>query len=274
MHSRIYKILFIILFLTSSAGAQGFRGLSDTSHYTEPNNIDVRLFRTINNTRNGFSDAVIPITDKTLLPVSIVLPLGLIGIGRAGNNYYDENTGVLLMLSEITSTAVTFGMKTLIKRERPSVTLRNVHVNRGNSLTDRYSFPSGHTSMAFSIATSLTLRYTDKPAIIAGSFFYAVIIGYGRIYLGVHYPSDVFAGALIGAGSAALIFSLRKEIINGKNNLFNESGYPDANQKSLSAPVILGTFIAADLINFLILKNNRMRVSFSPDTKINFNYNF
>ncbi|TRZ51754.1 phosphatase PAP2 family protein, partial [bacterium] len=246
MTSNIYNLTFIIFFIASSVGAQGFRGLSDTSHYIEPKNIDARLFRTINNARNGFSDAIIPVTDISVLPVAIALPLGLMGVSRAGNNYYDENSGVLLALSEITSTALTFGIKNLIKRERPYVTLKYVYLNRGNSPVDRYSFPSGHSSVAFSIATSLTLRYSDKPVIIVGSFLYAAFVGYGRIYLGVHYPSDVLAGALIGAGSAALIYSLRKEIITGKNNLFNESGYPDANEKSVSAPIILGTFIFTD----------------------------
>jgi len=252
---RIKLFLFSILLttiLSNPVFSQGFRGIKSDTAYTEPQNIDVSLFRAINNGRNGFSSTVIPYFDKSLLPVSLALPIGFAGLSRANKNYYDENSAVLLGLSEITGTLLTAGIKYAVKRERPYVTLRDVYVKKDNSPTDRYSFPSGHTSMAFSIATLLTLRYPDKPAIIAGSFLYAGLIGYGRIYLGVHYPSDVLGGMLVGAGSAALIYSLRKEIIKGKNSLFNEKNRPDSNSEPLSAPAVLGLTIGADLLNQLI----------------------
>ena len=247
----IIPILFILT-LCQSTLSQGFRDIGIDTSISEPQNIDVSLFRTINNARNGFSNTVIPVSDKSVLPVSLVLPVGLAGLSRANKNYYDENSAVLLGLSEITSTLLTAGIKYTLKRDRPYVNLKNVYLNKDNSPTDRYSFPSGHTAMAFSIATLLTLRYPDKPAIIAGSFLYAGLIGYGRIYLGVHYPSDVLGGMLIGAGSAALIYSLRMEIIKGKNSLFNEKNRPDSNDETLSAPAILGLTIGADVLNRLI----------------------
>ncbi len=247
----IIPILFILT-LCQSTLSQGFRDIGIDTSISEPQNIDVSLFRTINNARNGFSNTVIPVSDKSVLPVSLVLPVGLAGLSRANKNYYDENSAVLLGLSEITSTLLTAGIKYTLKRDRPYVNLKNVYLNKDNSPTDRYSFPSGHTAMAFSIATLLTLRYPDKPAIIAGSFLYAGLIGYGRIYLGVHYPSDVLGGMLIGAGSAALIYSLRMEIIKGKNSLFNEKNRPDSNDETLSAPAILGLTIGADVLNQLI----------------------
>lgn len=248
---KIYLILSLILLFSQTSYTQGFRELD--SSFSRETNIDVKIFRTINNSRCGFSNTVIPITDKSVLPLSIVLPLGLAGISRINNNYYDENSGVLLFLSEITSAGVTFGMKQLFKRERPFVTLQNVYHNKYNSPTDRYSFPSGHTATAFSIATSLTLRYPDKPVIIAVSYLYAALVGYGRMYLGVHYPSDVLGGMIVGSGSAALIYSLRKEIIDLKNNMFNEKNRPDSNNTNLLfTPVILGLTIGADLLNNLI----------------------
>jgi len=249
------KIILFVSFQFISLSfiySQGFRtlGQSDTA-YIEPKNIDVSLFRAINNGRNGFSNTIIPISDKSVLPVSIALPVGLAGISRANKNYYDENTAVLLALSEITGTAFTFGIKNIIKRNRPFVNLKDVFFDKYNSPTDRYSFPSGHTTMVFSMATLLTLRYPDKPVVITASFLYAGLIGYGRMYLGVHYPSDVMGGMLVGAGSAALIYSLRKEIIKGKNNLFNEN-HPDSNSEMLSAPAVLGLTLGVDLINQII----------------------
>jgi len=246
--------LIILIIIPSFVFAQGFRDL-DTST-TEPQNLDVSIFRAINNGRNGFSDAVIPITDKSVLPVAITLPLMLGAVSRINDNYYEGNTAALMLLSEVTSSAVVFGLKNIIKRERPYATLKDVYFNKNNSPTDRYSFPSGHTATAFSMATILTLRYPDEPFVIAGSFLYAGFVGYGRMYLGVHYPSDVFTGMLIGAGSSALMYSLRKEIINAKNNLFNEPNRPDSDNHNFSPAFYLAGFILTDFINYKLLKSN------------------
>jgi undecaprenyl-diphosphatase len=272
---RIYLLISLLIISSPSIYSQGFREFD--SVITKESNIDVNVFQAINNSRCGFSNTVIPVTDKSVLPLSIALPLGLSGISRINNNYYDENSGVLLLLSEITGTGVTYGIKQIFKRERPFVTLDNVYYNKYNSPTDRYSFPSGHTATAFSIATSLTLRYSDKPAIIAVSYLYAAIVGYGRIYLGVHYPTDVLGGMIIGSGSAALVYSLRKEIIDIKNNLFNEKYRPDKNNaRELSAPVILGITIGADLLNNLIqnvFPKRNIRI-ISSDSKLTAILNF
>jgi membrane-associated phospholipid phosphatase len=250
-------LLIIFIAITSFPAftfAQGFRDF-DTS-YTEPQNIDVSIFRAINKGRNGFSDAVIPITDKSVLPVAITLPLMFGAVSRINYNYYEGNTAALMLLSEVTSGAVVFGLKNIIKRERPYATLKNVHFNKNNSPTDRYSFPSGHTATAFSIATILTLRYPDEPFVIAGSFLYAGFVGYGRMYLGVHYLTDVFTGMLIGAGSSALMYSLRNEIINAKNNLFNEPNRPDSDHHNFTPAFYLAGFIITDIINYKLLKSN------------------
>jgi membrane-associated phospholipid phosphatase len=223
--------------------------------------LDLKLFRVFNNYRYGLANTIIPITDKSVLPVSILLPLSLAAFSRVNSNYYDENSGLLLAVSEITSTGITLGIKQLFQRGRPFETLDSVYENRFNSPTDKYAFPSGHTTIAFSIATALTLRYPDKPFLIAGSYLYAAIVGYGRIYLGVHYPLDVLGGVVVGCGTSILVYSLRKEIINIKNNLFKEGNRPDSNNaKELSTPLILGLTVGVDLLNSFIqnssFKNN------------------
>ena len=58
-----------------------------------------------------------------------------------------------------------------------------------------YSFPSGHTSSSFAAATSLSLHYKKYAAAF---YIVAALIGFSRIYLYVHYPSDVVAGAILG----------------------------------------------------------------------------
>lgn len=94
---------------------------------------------------------------------------------------------------------VTYGMKYLFDRERPYEKYPDrVHAYSHESSP---SFPSGHTATAFALATSLSLRY-PKWYVIAPTALWACSVGVSRMNEGVHYPSDVLAGAAIGAGCA------------------------------------------------------------------------
>jgi undecaprenyl-diphosphatase len=64
---------------------------------------------------------------------------------------------------------------------------------------DQFSFPSGHTITAFAVAVSLSRFY---PELSLGLFFCALSIAASRILLGMHFLSDVLAGAAIGGGLA------------------------------------------------------------------------
>lgn len=96
---------------------------------------------------------------------------------------------------------VTYGMKYLVDRQRP--------YDRWPGRVYPYShesspsFPSGHTASAFALAASLSLKY-PKWYVIAPSALWACSVGMSRMNEGVHYPSDVLAGAAIGAGCAVL----------------------------------------------------------------------
>jgi len=68
---------------------------------------------------------------------------------------------------------------------------------------DQFSFPSGHTMTAFAVAVSLSLFY---PSLTIGLLFCALSIALSRILLGMHFLSDVVAGALIGTGLGYLGF--------------------------------------------------------------------
>lgn len=264
---QISILIFFLCFISDVSAQYRYKTVRDTNRYNE-NSIDVRIFRDFNNIQSRFVNTMVNISNESIVPVLIGVPVGLYIGSRIADNKYGENSAVLLALSEITSGSVSQGMKWIFKRPRPYRTLNNVYLTDTNNLKGTYSFPSGHSTNSFTIATSLTLRYPDDPVLIAGSFTYATIVALGRIYWGVHYPSDVFAGMLIGAGSAALIYSLRAPIIEAKNDLFNQSDWTDTDKAKVNTPVLLISLAATDLLNFYftksenkILKNSSINVS-------------
>ena len=89
---------------------------------------------------------------------------------------------------------VSQGLKALIFRERPFVTHPYIEKlsEAGSS-----SFPSGHTLEAFAIAAALSLLFSRKKIVIP-VYIWAILVAYSRMALGVHYPSDVLAGIIIG----------------------------------------------------------------------------
>ncbi|SMF19697.1 undecaprenyl-diphosphatase [Paenibacillus barengoltzii] len=91
-------------------------------------------------------------------------------------------------------------IKKRFQRTRPYEALQNVRISV-HPLKD-YSFPSGHTTAAFS--TFIPLLYA-APGLAQLLLPLACIVGLSRIYLGVHYPSDVLAGGLLGAATALLV---------------------------------------------------------------------
>ena len=95
--------------------------------------------------------------------------------------------------------ALTMGLKYAVGRERPYDRypgMLQVPYPEGSP-----SMPSGHTSLAFATATALTLKY-PKWYVAVPCYAWACSVGYSRMNLGVHYPTDVLTGAVLGAGSA------------------------------------------------------------------------
>ncbi len=87
--------------------------------------------------------------------------------------------------------------KLLTRRRRPASPGRPALIRMPRST----SFPSGHSAAAFAFATAATAELPLLAPVLAPL---ALAVGYSRVHTGVHYPSDVAAGAAIGIGSAAL----------------------------------------------------------------------
>jgi undecaprenyl-diphosphatase len=90
-------------------------------------------------------------------------------------------------------------IKVTVRRERPSMAYCIVRT------LDRYSFPSGHSCAAFAMATATLFAV---PWLFPVALLLAGAVAFSRVYLGVHYPSDVLSGAVMGLVVGALTFSL------------------------------------------------------------------
>ena len=92
-------------------------------------------------------------------------------------------------------------LKHSMKRDRPFEKIDDVHFRVRPP--DKFSFPSGHTASAFLVMTLLS-SFFHIPALQIGTFVWAAMVGVARVYLGVHYPTDVLAGALLGICTAEI----------------------------------------------------------------------
>ncbi len=88
-------------------------------------------------------------------------------------------------------------LKNLIKRDRPAVKISTYQA--WITPSDQFSFPSGHTAAAFLFACLIVNFY---PIFAVPAFIWACAIGISRVLLGVHYPTDLVAGAALGSACA------------------------------------------------------------------------
>ena len=110
----------------------------------------------------------------------------------------------------LTMLTVNFPMKALFRRHRPFITYVKARVV-GPKPRD-FSFPSGHTAAAFAGAL---IFGADVPACSPIFYGLAVVIGFSRIYLGVHYPSDVVIGAIAGSLLAGVYRAILHALLPG-----------------------------------------------------------
>jgi len=168
--------------------------------------LDLFLFRAINrDLSNALFDLLMPvITD----PGPFLVPfagagIGLLVWGGRKGRLAVVTALVLLLVSNSANELVKFW----IQRPRPCQALEAVRLLVG--CTGSFSFPSGHATNITAQAALFAFLY--RPLAVP-LFLVAALVGYSRVYVGVHYPADVAGGVLVGLISAAVFIRLAREV--------------------------------------------------------------
>ena len=136
--------------------------------------------------------------------VSIAMPW----ISQSGNGcyypalplvlfFFDPEAALQFLLAGVAAFAMELPLykliKNCVKRDRPCEALMTVQ--RRIVPSDRFSFPSGHTAGAIVMATLVSCFI---PILALPVFAWALLVGFSRVFLGVHYPTDILVGIAIG----------------------------------------------------------------------------
>ena len=186
-------VIIALLFFPVGGAAQG---------------LDAKWLHAVNTNTTPFLNSYSSIMSTSVPYVSAGLPIVFLTVGYLANNEGLVSTGIYSLASLAVSTAFTYELKYVIRRQRPYDKYPGYIDPRGGTVGDP-SFPSMHTSMAFNTATALTLQY-PKWYVAVPSYLWAGSVAYARMNQGVHYPTDVIAGVLTGAGCAYLTYKLNQ----------------------------------------------------------------
>lgn len=161
-------------------------------------NWDIRTLRKINSIDSKFASGFSKGVSNTIYPFGFGVPvaLGIASLVKKDQGLMSD--AIFIGTTVVEAVALTTMTKELIGRDRPFEKYDDIVARED---IDSRSFPSGHTATAFALATSLSIRY-PKWYVIAPSMLWAGAVGFSRMQMGVHYPTDVIGGMFVGAGTA------------------------------------------------------------------------
>ncbi len=170
-------------------------------------NWDINLLKNIHNNKPLPSDKSFEFISDAVTPIAFTTPIAMFVAGLSTHDRKLQIKSVETGGAILFSSALSYSIKFSVKRTRPYDTYPDLILKKSHGSS--FSFPSGHTTTAFATATSLSLAF-PKWYVIIPSYTYAGIVAYSRMHLGMHYPSDLLAGIIIGIGTSFLTFQADK----------------------------------------------------------------
>lgn len=175
-------------------------------------NENINLFYLINGINNSILNFILPIITNlgTIYSWSLICIILYIFGGA-----YGKKVAILGLIAIFLTDALIILIKYIAAEPRPFLVLSNVNLL---AIANDNSFPSGHTAVSFAAATLIGLKYHDKSNgkkywLIYPLILLAILIGFSRIYIGVHYPYDVIFGAIMGILCSLLILRFENKIL-------------------------------------------------------------
>lgn len=184
------------------------------------------LFYFINGINSPFLDFIMPlVSDFGSLIVWFVISAILFLFGGEKG----KKVAILAIFALFLSSIAVGILKYAVAEPRPFVTLAHVKVLAHDTLGNYTSFPSEHASGSFAFAVVVGLKY--KINFLGGLrliyilLVFAALVGFSRIYVGVHYPLDVLFGAIIGIIFAFITLKLENKIFKENHCIFKVIKY-------------------------------------------------
>lgn len=173
--------------------------------------LDVRWYESMHVHRNQSLDKPFDRLTNTTYPLAAAVPATQLVYGLIRHDDRSLRLAAQSAAALVLNAGVVYSLKYAIDRKRPFEDHPNYQPYEADNTP---SMPSGHAAFAFTTATTLTLQY-KKWYVAAPAYVWATGVAYSRVHLGEHYPSDVLAGAAVGAGAAAATYYLN-QWLNGK----------------------------------------------------------
>lgn len=179
-------------------------------------NIDISVFYFCNvYLQNPVFDFIMPlitIVGTQIFWIFICMGLYIFGDEKA------KDVAILCILALCIAYFASEILKLVFARPRPYEVLQGIHyfTNAHN-----YAFPSGHSTAAFTASTIIGLKYGHLGILLG----LAALVAFSRVYIGVHYPSDVLFGAILGVLCALLVLKFEGKVLRTKTKILNNRNH-------------------------------------------------